>query len=599
VRTTTQQDGMQLVTEADVEARGDAAHCRYVARARSQAPGWLVIALRPVNPEGVAFIHRVQTHGEGQVWTVDDQTRVEFDAAPQRVAMSNYKAGDVAHTLPQAEPATALTCDVGMVTAVAMFELTPGQERQVTARVPLRWPNPPLEARVARHSRPLVERASWSQALEGCCRAQLPDRAMTFLFDAALRTLVLHAPGEVYPGPYTYKRFWFRDAAIILESLLQVGMLERVKRALSGFPTRQTLTGYFRSQDGEWDSNGQVLWIMQRYRELSGEALPASWIEPIRIGARWIERKRTSDALDAAHAGLMPAGFSAEHLGPNDYYYWDDFWSAAGLRSAAAILAEAGQSREADLCRQTMAMLMAAVDRSLRMHNTQRDRLGIPASPYRRMDAGAIGSLAASYPLRLWDPADPRMMQTIEFLLRHCMVHGGFFQDVIHSGINAYLTLHMAQVMLRADDERSFALMEAVAKLASPTGQWPEAIHPRTGGGCMGDGHHVWAAAEWVAMVRNLFVREEGETLVLCSGLPRQWTDDTGAAMSLGPTLTPFGSVSVQARRQGQGLEVAWQASWRRMPGALLIKAPGFEPVEADPQAQRVVLQPAQSLAAT
>ena len=35
----------------------------------------------------------------------------------------------------------------------------------------------------------------------------------------------------------------------------------------------------------------------------------------------------------------------------------------------------------------------------------------------------------------------------------------------------------------------------------------------------MGDGQHAWASAEWVLMIRNLFVREEGERLVLASGI--------------------------------------------------------------------------------
>ena len=36
----------------------------------------------------------------------------------------------------------------------------------------------------------------------------------------------------------------------------------------------------------------------------------------------------------------------------------------------------------------------------------------------------------------------------------------------------------------------------------------------------MGDGQHVWAAAEWVLMIRNCFAREEDDHLILCSGIP-------------------------------------------------------------------------------
>jgi hypothetical protein len=177
------------------------------------------------------------------------------------------------------------------------------------------------------------------------------------------------------------------------------------------------------------------------------------------------------------------------------------------------------------------------------------------------MDSGAIGSLAAGYPLQLWDAQDRRLLDTTNFLMTHCLVQGGFFQDMIHSGINAYLTLHLAQVLLRAGDSRHVGLTQAVANLASSTGQWPEAIHPRTGGGCMGDGHHVWASAEWALMIRNCFVREERDRLILCSGIPDRWLEAT-ETIRFGPTNTPYGPITV-AITPGKNPEVGWVGNWR------------------------------------
>jgi hypothetical protein len=145
--------------------------------------------------------------------------------------------------------------------------------------------------------------------------------------------------------------------------------------------------------------------------------------------------------------------------------------------------------------------------------------------------------------------------------LKNCLVHGGFFHDMTHSGINPYLTLHIAQVLLRSGDGRFFPLMAEVARLATSTGQWPEAIHPRTGGGCMGDGQHVWAAAEWVLMIRNCFVREEGDRLILCSGIPQAWLD-TKQPMSFGPAPTSFGSISISIEHQAGKVVVKWKGEW-------------------------------------
>jgi hypothetical protein len=192
------------------------------------------------------------------------------------------------------------------------------------------------------------------------------------------------------------------------------------------------------------------------------------------------------------------------------------------------------------------------------------------------MDSGAIGSVVADFPLQLLPAAEPRTMQCVEWLLAHSFVRGGFFQNMIHSGINAYLTLHVAQVLLRAGDRRVHQLVDAVAALASPTGQWPEAIHPRTLGGCMGDGQHVWAAAEWLMMLRNLFVREEAASLVIGSGLRAEWLAQR-TPMSIERTLTPAGSVSIHLSPEGSDeWKLHIDGTWRATPPGLEIRVPGY-----------------------
>jgi hypothetical protein len=57
--------------------------------------------------------------------------------------------------------------------------------------------------------------------------------------------------------------------------------------------------------------------------------------------------------------------------------------------------------------------------------------------------------------------------------------------------------------------------MDAELKHASSTYTWPEAFHPITKGGCMGEGHHGWAAAERMLLLRNLLFYERGDKLSL------------------------------------------------------------------------------------
>lgn len=577
--------GMALRTEASMEAHGGEPVCRLRVRAAAESPAWLVVALRPCNPEGISFVHRVALDAGRDGWTVDDRQTVGFGAVVDRHHVSDYRAGDVYIHLREQTGQDAGECDVGMATAAAMFRIAPGTPRELAVRIPVADPDR------ERHALP-ARAVSWNESLHGHCRLHVPDARYAALYEAALRVLIVHSPLDVYPGPYTYKRFWFRDAAFIIHALICAGLVARAERALDRFPLRQDLTGYFHSQEGEWDSNGEALWIMQRFCRVTGCAPKPEWRQSIRRGAQWIARKREPEHSGLPHAGLLPAGFSAEHLGPNDYYYWDDFWGVAGLQAAEALLRTFDEPA-ARGARDEAQSLSAAIDRSLSGTRRRLGRAAMPASPYRRMDAGAIGSLAVGYPLQLCRPDDPRLLDTVAFLLDSCFFQGGFFQDMIHSGINPYLTLHVAQVLLRAGDPRHLELTERVAELASPTGQWPEAIHPHTFGGCMGDGQHVWAAAEWILMLRNGFVREEGDRLVLGAGIAPRWLA-TGAELSFGPAPTAFGPVTVAIEVDGaRRARVDWQGDWHRgaPPASVEVRLPGAAPHICGPDAQTAVIE--------
>ncbi|MBU1265422.1 MAG: hypothetical protein KJ946_12585 [Gammaproteobacteria bacterium] len=576
ITTETEMAGMALTSSAWVALEAGVPVCKLRLQARADSNARLVLALRPANPEGISFIHQVSLSPGRDAWTIDDAQRVEFSRAAKRHHVSDYRHGDVFIHLQDRDDQTAGVCDVGMVTAAALFPVKAGETAEITASIPLAAAAP-------------LAADAWDTAQRNRCQLACPDPQYQFLYDAAVTSLILHSPDDVYPGPYTYKRFWFRDAAFIIHALLCAGLTDRAERALARFPARQTALGYFRSQEGEWDANGEVLWILQRFFELTGRPPAAEWLGPIRRGARWIMRKRLSNDLDAPHAGLLPAGFSAEHLGPNDYYYWDDFWGVAGLRAAAAMLGKADPAHSREFA-QAADDFAAAVESSLANCEARLGRPAMPASPYRRLDAGAIGSLACGYPVQLYAANDPRLLDCVEFLLERCFVKGAFYQDMIHSGLNAYLTLHVAQVLLRAGDPRYLELMDAVAALASPTGQWPEAIHPLTGGGCMGDGHHVWAAAEWLLMIRNCFVREEGDRLVLCAGVPARWLDQE-TPIRFGPAPTRFGPVSISITPvPGHPPRVEWQGDWHRSAPPIEVRLPGYAPASPQAGAGSVVL---------
>jgi len=206
------------------------------------------------------------------------------------------------------------------------------------------------------------------------------------------------------------------------------------------------------------------------------------------------------------------------------------------------------------------------------------------------MDAGAIGSIVGAYPLEVLPAEDDLIKGTVNFLINNCFFRGGFFQHITHSGINVYLILQIAQLLLMESDPRYLDIINAMAVLGSETGQWPEAIHPRTLGGCMGDGQHGWASSEWLMIMRSLFVQERGNTLVVGAGILEEWIDKFGE-ISFGPTLTRFGRISVYFRREGHRVRVLWDADWHKEPDLIYAQIFGMKPCGVSPSSGQAELE--------
>jgi len=593
VNTKVSDPGLSIQSKLDMTQYDGELSCRIRYKASSLEKAWFVISLRPYNPEGVSFINSINLDRKNNSWLINKTDTLWCDTLADEVMFSDYATDDVFSALKAGKrtaPTDKVECRVGMATAAALYLLEPGIEREISVHIPL-----PESKVLDAGSRKPGARVSWPEAVSGVPGLVLPDEKFEYIFKASVHTLVVLSPFEVYPGPFTYKRFWFRDAVFIMQALLVLGFTRKVEELLNVFPERQTFQGYFLSQEGEWDSNGQVLWSYYQFCSMTCSAPREEWLTSIKAGAEWIINKREDSNSGLLHEGLLPAGFSAEHLGLNDHYYWDNFWAIAGLECASKLFAKAGNVILAKRYSDEAISLSEAIETSLTRARERRSLSGIPASPYRRMDSGAIGSIIAGYPLKLWKPDEPRLLSTVRFLMQNCSYKGAFFQDMIHSGVNPYLSLHIAQVLLRAGEDSFFDIFSVVAEAASSTGQWPEAIHPRTGGGCMGDGQHSWASAEWILMQRNCFVREEGEALILASGLPKKWLE-MEREISFGPTLTAFGPVSVSVKADSDGANVSWESEWHTEEPQIEIRLPGHFPLSAQKGDRSVRVLPESSI---
>ncbi len=568
VETTIEEEGLRLTTSCYTHG----AVLVQEATLRNDGPEHrtlqLCFAVRPFNPEGVSLIHDLKFSPSEGAWIINGTDRLLLTEAPDVVQCSCYDDGDTAFQFASTDSPQVkhiVHCATGLASGIAVFhaELPPGAARTFTWRCPLlpgARPGPLPEGK--EHAL-----AVWKERVKAGMAIRTPEPELNGLVRSSRALLLMLCDGDsITPGPATYHQFWFRDAAYMLLALDRYGYHSAAGGIIQAFPRRQARSGYFRSQQGEWDSNGQVLWCLWQHLLLSGDSrLAAEQFQALLAGVRWIARTRLRHDRHRGkpHFGLLPAGLGAEHLGHSDHYFWDNFWSLAGIEAFGGICRVLGRTKEETYASGLAAEYRQDIEDAIGCVQRRFGLEEIPASPTRRPDHGMVGSCAAIYPLQLFAPEDRSVLATLTTLSDRFTHDGLFFQGFIHSGVNPYLTLQIAHGWLYAGERRRFwDLFRAVLRRASATGSFPEAIHPSTGGGSMGDGQHGWAAAEVLLALRDAFVYELWSggrrecDLVLLAGVPAGWFSEP-EGFSLANAPVPGGKLDLAVSCQGRRVCIA------------------------------------------
>src|SRR5437588_460296 len=211
----------------------------------SSLPFALALAVRPYNPEGLAVVERIQL--VDRTVTVDGRPALLFPTEPARMAGSTFHGGDSMRIVTEGHAGTSLPelrCEAGLAQAAFLFPLA----HRATLRVALPLV-PERRTRRRRLARRRVERMpelptalpssvsvsrAWQAQTRRGLQFDLPDPALADAVEANRRYMLLfHDGADITPGPATYHRFWFRDAAYMLAAMDRYGLHAETAEVLS------------------------------------------------------------------------------------------------------------------------------------------------------------------------------------------------------------------------------------------------------------------------------------------------------------------------------------------------------------------------------
>ncbi|RME90450.1 MAG: hypothetical protein D6767_06845 [Candidatus Hydrogenedentota bacterium] len=505
--------GYILLVEATLEGAKLSVHQKKNSHHKHSS---VLFSLRPFNMEGPSFIHHIKLTKNNEV---KSRYSLSFSTTPKKIVLSSYKQGDALSQILHKNNSTKEIWDsTGMATAAFLFSKTPftiqvqNSRRKKLAKPLEKYHHPEEIINTYFPKMPSLSTLEQTNRLSYLAEAYQ---------DAKNHLITLWDFDSITPGSYTYHEFWIRDAAIMLHALLSLNGHKAVKSILPRLKHFIQPSGFFKSQAGEWDANGQALWVLAKYFQYHPEEkFWQQWKKDIKKLIHWI------DVVTKEHNGILPPGFSAEHLGVADWYLWDNFWALAGI-TEWIYTNDNFHLHSFDPIKEKMQTIQLRMETALLKYLEPYSFY--PAAIGRHIDAGMIGSVAATYPtdLNIFATDKPRLRKTLDILHNRFFYRGGFFQENIHSGINAYLTIQVAQGYLRLGErKKALKIFFNILKKASHAHTFPEAIHPVTGGGCMGDGFHGWAFAEITLFIRDLFVRESNNQLLFFTGIRKRWFEE-------------------------------------------------------------------------
>jgi hypothetical protein len=477
------------------------------------------------------------------------------------------------------------------------FDLAPQAARDVHLEVPFYKERTPLSPEIggaARAAAALAEARERWRAIVDRATVDLPPAQdeLEQTVKASLAWILVHRDGpRLQPGSRSYERSWIRDGALTSAALLDFGFSREVGEYLRWYAPHQFPDGKIpccidaRGADPtpEHDSNGEFLYAIAEYHRMTRDPALARDLWPSIVAAvGWLEKlraERTTDEYRApekrAFFGLLPESISHEGYSKHPVHsYWDDLFALRGLRDAAWLARELGETAQAEAWG-AVAQL-------------QHD---LGASMVATMERAGLAHLPASVELADFDPTATAVWLSMggepaalpEEALRRTFEEYGDELAKRESGelvreAWAPYEIRIADAFVRLGaGERAAQLLEFALADRRPPGwrQWPEILwHEVRAPQFLGDLPHGWIAATFLHAFRSALVYERvaDGALVIAAGVPPRWLSGDAPLRARLPTW--WGDVAFVLRDDGAGLLRARLDGSATPPGGFVFAPP-------------------------
>jgi hypothetical protein len=435
-------------------------------------------------------------------------------------------------------------------------------EAEICLRFP--FPRPGEAASIApdEFEKVLAEtKRSWHAAVKDGTRFSVPDRRVDEAYKAWIAYSLLDVDKidgfcEPHDGAGFYEEVYGYSAALYCITLDLYGTHDRAEKYLDTLLHFQTPDGLYTQNSGLPDHGTFVFALAEHYRFTRDQ----SWLQRIAgqmiAGCDWIIHQRANAPKTGVTRGLIKFRPYCDYAEPVFDYFGDTYCCLALERSAAA-LEEIGMTDDARRIglegrryrRDILASMDAAAIR-------QPDRTILPMEPdtHRllkdsRSAGDYYGLVASIVQEHEFLPADDvRTHWLTDFMEQKNGILVGLCR-FLPGGIDHAYTYGYLLTQLKRGDVRK-VLLGFYGMLAY--GMTQDTYSPvectiAVSGANAGTLPHLYSCTQQLRLLRNMLLREDGDSLLIGTGIPRAWLAH-GKKVEVTKAHTAFGEVSFGIR---------------------------------------------------
>ena len=420
----------------------------------------------------------------------------------------------------------------------------------------------------------------WNGIKNSIASVEVPEKKATDALKAAhVCQLIANDLGEVRGGEGFYDEFYIRDGAYQVMELEEAGMWDAAKKSVELYLQRQRPDGRFESQIGQFDANGQAVWVLWHYYKMTADRSFLERVYPaMRKAADWTVNTLMSTQNDPEFPGLLPRALAdGEYLweGKNHIVGYD-FWNLRGLLVTADAATALGKADEAGELLKQAGLYRKAIDAAM-----QKNGLGY-FPPSWELNGTHWGNTETLWPTPIFPKTDPRVSGLINFVRNDFA--GGYVEGtirwmglpgVIHPYMGAYTS--MADLSL-GNDERVVADFYWTLLHSTAAHAFPEGIFYQSRTAWSNTIPHVTGAGNYAILLRHMLVHEEGNELHLLKAVPDWWLAD-GEKITIDRLPTTFGNLSMVVTGTAKGIEIKLDGPSREKPAKIILHLPDNRPL--------------------